>query len=138
MCQKILQSQVLDLHQWNVSSFCDIINFHFLNPFICTVSKRSDWLLKGTVSEYSHDKCKHEFGKIGFEIIESQLCALNDKGVDSCRGDSGGPVSYEKNNIYYLYGITSFGIGCGSELPSVYTKVNRYLDWIEEEMSAFE
>jgi secreted trypsin-like serine protease len=66
------------------------------------------------------------------------LCAFSDKGVDACHGDSGGPVSYEQNNVYYLHGITSFGSGCGSGYPSVYTKVNRYLDWIEKEMWTFE
>ncbi|CAG9800167.1 unnamed protein product [Chironomus riparius] len=102
-------------------------------------TKRSDWLLKGTITEYPHDKCKYEYGKKGIKVIDSQLCALSDKGVDSCHGDSGGPVSYQKNNKHYLFGITSFGSGCGSSVfPSIYTKVNRYLDWIEEEMSTFE
>ncbi|XP_070494752.1 transmembrane protease serine 9-like [Chironomus tepperi] len=93
-------------------------------------NKRSDWLLKGKVRESPHDKCKSDFA-IRFEIIDSQMCALGGKGVDACEGDSGGPLFYEKNNINYLYGITSYGLGCGF-LPGVYTKVTRYLDWIEK------
>ncbi|XP_070497333.1 venom protease-like [Chironomus tepperi] len=102
----------------------------------------SDWLLKGKISEYPHDKCKSDYQISSIktlQIIDSQLCALSDKGVDTCKGDSGGPVFYEKNNICYLYGITANGLGCGApEIPSVYTKVTKYLDWIEEVMNKFE
>lgn len=30
-----------------------------------------------------------------------------------------------------IVGITSFGINCGTALPSVYTRVAFYIDWIE-------
>lgn len=32
----------------------------------------------------------------------------------------------------YIWGIVSFGIGCGGLDPSVNTKVTSYLDWIIE------
>jgi secreted trypsin-like serine protease len=40
--------------------------------------------------------------------------------------------------LTYLYGIVSTGIGCGSPVPGIYTKVNKYLDWIEKEMNLME
>lgn len=51
-------------------------------------------------------------------------------------GDSGGPllVSNKKHNKYYLAGLTSFGIGCGSSFPSVSTRVSSYTEWIEEKV----
>ena len=85
------------------------------------------------------DKCKQKFGNYGIEIVDSQFCAVSETGVDACHGDSGGPLVYEQGSTFYLHGITSFGNGCGSkEFPAIYTKVNRFLDWIESEMSSFE
>lgn len=51
-------------------------------------------------------------------------------------GDSGGPLmalrQERQNPFFYLAGIVSFGPSpCGMEgWPGVYTRVNRYIDWI--------
>ncbi|CAG9800168.1 unnamed protein product [Chironomus riparius] len=100
--------------------------------------RKSDWLLKGKVTEYPTEKCKEDFGSVGLEIVDSQLCAISDTGVDTCQGDSGGPLFYEHNDVRYLQGITSFGNSCGGTFPAIYTKVNKFLDWIEAVMSDFE
>uniref|UniRef100_A0A182V5G8 Peptidase S1 domain-containing protein n=1 Tax=Anopheles merus TaxID=30066 RepID=A0A182V5G8_ANOME len=75
-------------------------------------------------------------------IRPSQYCARGFRAPgednwysDSCEGDSGGPLYHvageEGSSKYYLVGVTSFGLGCGSSTPSVYTRVAYYLDWIE-------
>ncbi|XP_017486963.1 PREDICTED: trypsin I-P1-like [Rhagoletis zephyria] len=66
----------------------------------------------------------------------SLLCAgvLYDPDRDSCSGDSGGPLICEGK----LYGIVSFGIGCGTPgFPGFYTNVFRYLKWIAENRADF-
>lgn len=78
------------------------------------------------------------FNKLGQKIVETQFCAISDKGVDTCHGDSGGPLFYKHRNIYYLHAIASYGNSCGGTYPSIYTKVNKFLDWIESAMSDFE
>lgn len=49
--------------------------------------------------------------------------------------DSGGPLQVVENTnkcAYLIIGVTSYGLGCGfANVPSVYTRVSRYLDWIE-------
>lgn len=62
-----------------------------------------------------------------------QLCA--DAGaMDSCTGDSGGPLMTidRKTNRWYQVAIVSYGSNrCGvSEWPNVNTMVSYYLDWI--------
>ena len=51
--------------------------------------------------------------------------------VDSCSGDSGGPLLYVYNGTTYLVGLVSWGIGCALYgYPGVYTNVNYYREWI--------
>jgi secreted trypsin-like serine protease len=53
-------------------------------------------------------------------------------------GDSGGPLMFpiqdsEGEFNYFQIGIVSFGIGCArSEIPGVYTSVQKFADWIKE------
>ncbi|KAI8044937.1 serine protease snake-like [Drosophila gunungcola] len=70
---------------------------------------------------------------------ESQLCVGSADHKDTCYGDSGGPLltnQFEMNCRYQVVGITSVGIACGiPNVPSVYTRVHFFLDWIQKELS---
>lgn len=82
-------------------------------------------------------------------VITNQECqkfskaAYNDKivcavykpgGRDSCQGDSGGPFFCRG----VQYGIISWGYGCASpNTPAFYTRVDRYLDFINETMTNY-
>ena len=58
-------------------------------------------------------------------------------GVDSCGGDSGGPLAYRAiaDDPYYQVGIVSYGTKiCGRSIPGVYTCVTSFLDWIESKL----
>ena len=78
-------------------------------------------------------KCRKAFT---YPIDDRQICAGYKKGgVDSCAGDSGGPLLCPKvvNGVerYVVYGVTSYGEGCGQKGKyGIYTKVAHYLKWI--------
>lgn len=68
-------------------------------------------------------------------ISDGQYCAYDPNAKnDSCLGDSGGPLQYfpfKGSSTAMVIGIVSYGFICGTELPSIYTRVAAYLDWIE-------
>ena len=72
------------------------------------------------VSDATCDKAYH-----GFITTQTQLCA-GSKGLDSCGGDSGGPLfGATPAGSLIQVGIVSFGIGCAkNRYPGVYTEVN--------------
>ncbi|XP_032684817.1 venom serine protease 34-like [Odontomachus brunneus] len=92
---------------------------------------RSTKLQGVNVGVMSSQQCANMYNS-SLQIACSQMCTYAE-GKDSCQMDSGGPVlwqSYFTNNIV-LVGITSSGVGCASEMPTINTRVGYYMDWIE-------
>ncbi|XP_038209891.1 serine protease persephone-like [Zerene cesonia] len=94
-------------------------------------------LLKANVTVVEASKCSALYGswrRLPAGIARTQICAGDDQGrYDTCQGDSGGPLQAltSEDGQYRLIGVTSFGRGCASTVPGVYTRVASYLDWIE-------
>lgn len=95
------------------------------------------------VDGVDYPRCNQVYASQRREIINSQICAGGEKGKDSCRGDSGGPLMGTHKDsrgqaYWYLAGLVSYGPSpCGMEgWPGVYTKVANYLDWIEQTITA--
>ena len=59
-----------------------------------------------------------------YNLGKSTICARHDLGAgDACRGDSGGPLFDEENQV--IVGLTSYGDArCDSRNPGVYAKVS--------------
>ncbi|HSR54166.1 MAG TPA: trypsin-like serine protease [Acidobacteriota bacterium] len=74
------------------------------------------------------------------EILpEQHVCAgfLGMGGVDTCDGDSGGPllISDGEGGLLQI-GITSFGVDCADpDFPGVYTNVGNFDSWITQQLS---
>ncbi|XP_012286653.1 uncharacterized protein LOC105703113 isoform X2 [Orussus abietinus] len=69
-------------------------------------------------------------------ISDGMVCAgYLDEGVDTCDGDSGGPLACPHNGAFTLFGVTSWGQHCGSaNKPGVYVKVAYYRRWIDQKI----
>nr|XP_014344675.1 PREDICTED: serine protease 56 [Latimeria chalumnae] len=93
-------------------------------------------LMEAKVPVLSQSSCKTALGK-GL-VTSTMFCAgYLSGGVDSCQGDSGGPLTCQDptSKQHYLYGITSWGDGCGERgKPGIYTRVTAFTDWITQEI----
>lgn len=97
------------------------------------IHKRSEILQRAVLSSVSTEKCARIYSGLK-KITSNQICAKDKLNrSDTCKGDSGGPLQiFEKDKtISTIVGITSYGNGCGSRYPGVYTRISSYVSWIE-------
>ncbi|XP_053696496.1 CLIP domain-containing serine protease B15-like [Sabethes cyaneus] len=80
----------------------------------------------------NNDVCDKVYSAIGITLTDGHLCVGGDKGKDSCKGDSGGPLLRLVGTVWYQVGVVSFGSQfCGTKgIPGVYTSVAKHIDWI--------
>ncbi|XP_060850647.1 venom protease-like [Rhopalosiphum padi] len=100
-------------------------------------------LLKVVLDVIPGNQCKSNYASAAKSQLpsgildESQMCAGDVKGEkDTCAGDSGGPLQIPHSIYTCMYkqiGVTSFGKRCAElDSPGVYTRVSKYLPWIEQ------
>jgi hypothetical protein len=92
-------------------------------------------LLRVDLQAMPNAACQQRPGYGPQKIKEGVFCAAHPK-KSTCRGDSGGPVILT-NGTPLLVGIVSWGkkACAGDGRPGVYTRVDRYTQWIKEAMA---
>ncbi|XP_055628345.1 uncharacterized protein LOC129769866 [Toxorhynchites rutilus septentrionalis] len=94
----------------------------------------TDILHEAEVPIITNDKCRAVYHD--YTITKNMFCAGHKRGrIDTCAGDSGGPLlcrdTTKVNSPWTIFGITSFGDGCGKKNKfGIYTKLPNYVDWI--------
>ena len=92
-------------------------------------------LRQATVPVVSRELCTAAYQDLDVNIGDNKICAGRGT-TDTCNGDSGGPLLADhRGQRWSVVGITSFGVECGRpDFPGVYTRVDRYLDWIQQNL----
>ncbi|KAK2582941.1 hypothetical protein KPH14_009002 [Odynerus spinipes] len=112
---------------------CTISGFGSIETGKTTPSKD---LRYGWVPLLDQSICRAEYVYGQGRISDGMVCAgYLDEGVDTCDGDSGGPLACYRNGAFTLYGITSWGQHCGeANKPGVYVRVAHYRRWIDQKI----
>jgi len=93
---------------------------------------------KVTLPIINNTECELMYEKAGFRehIPHIFICAgYREGGKDSCEGDSGGPMSVQRQDDgrFMLSGVISWGIGCAEKnQPGVYTRISDFREWINQ------
>lgn len=65
-------------------------------------------------------------------VKDEMICAYSGIfGTGTCLGDSGGPLISDDK----LIGIVSFAKVCAIGYPDGYTRISKYVDWLDQVMS---
>uniref|UniRef100_A0A182NNM2 CLIP domain-containing serine protease n=1 Tax=Anopheles dirus TaxID=7168 RepID=A0A182NNM2_9DIPT len=102
----------------------------------------SDVLLQANVNHIPMSECQQKMKEYSLLVSlskELQICAGGENLVDSCKGDSGGPLGFSvdvSGPKFVQFGIVSRGgKGCGEyNVPGIYTRVGSYMNWIVANM----
>ncbi|CAG0902332.1 unnamed protein product, partial [Cyprideis torosa] len=102
----------------------------------------SQVLLQVKVEIFSESECNSILQQYNIKSAATKymVCArARYSGGDSCQGDSGGPLMVQDDEKWYVIGIVSFGgANCGNDsiIPGVYTRVDKYTQWITNTMAS--
>ncbi|ESO08566.1 hypothetical protein HELRODRAFT_190772 [Helobdella robusta] len=95
------------------------------------VTESKDFLRQVNLPIISTKLCRSVY--FGDKVKSGMFCAGYKRGgKDTCQGDSGGPLVCKRSGVWFLTGITSWGVGCAEpNSPGVYTEVSDYVQWIQ-------
>lgn len=102
--------------------------------------RSSDDLLYITSEVLPFESCKATFNKTSLlrKLSSVNVICTSSESKDSCKGDSGGPLTTWglKGHRSVQVGIVSFGIGCARpDKPGVYTRVVTFVPWIRHQLA---
>ncbi|CAG9831504.1 unnamed protein product [Diabrotica balteata] len=87
------------------------------------------------------DKCQEQLRKTRMDsdymLHESFMCAGGEKNKDACKGDGGSPLMclLPGQTRYFVMGVVSWGIGCGTEnVPGIYASAIKLKPWVLDEL----
>ena len=103
--------------------------------------RQQRYLRFATVPAVPDRSCAAVYRSVGF-VASDMMCAgnLRTGGVDTCEGDSGGPMlRLDAAGRWLQVGIVSWGVGCARPgYPGVYTRISTFAGQIQAAVAALD
>ncbi|MBN3306000.1 TMPS9 protease, partial [Amia calva] len=94
-----------------------------------TMYNESNILHQANLEMVNTSSCAASWGE---DILEIHVCA-GAAGSESCMGISGGPLICQKDGVFSLFGVLTWGSEiCNADKPAIYTMVSAYIPWIND------
>jgi trypsin len=126
---------------WDAGSPVDISGWGSTSKCNFNCGSTVDSLRAATVQVIPDSTCSADYGA-DFDSSTMVCAGFQSGGVDTCAGDSGGPLEAPVGGgVYRLVGITGWGDGCAqANAPGVYTRVagSTMRALIESDLSSLE
>uniref|UniRef100_A0A8C5N5T6 Peptidase S1 domain-containing protein n=1 Tax=Gouania willdenowi TaxID=441366 RepID=A0A8C5N5T6_GOUWI len=102
-----------------------------------TYSWSSDNLTEVEVSTVGSRKCSCAYHPYGVYLNSSNVLCAGEAGKGACYGDNGSPLVIKQEGRWIQLGIVNFGTNCYyPDLPSTYTRVSSYMNWISNQITS--
>ncbi|KAF0753095.1 hypothetical protein AaE_005824 [Aphanomyces astaci] len=100
--------------------------------FVTSNGPKSPVLKEVSLKTWSNDRASDALKSFGKPVTDTMLAAGGLEGEDSCKSDSGGPLTVEVSAGVRLLGVASWGDDCGLlNKPGVYERVSASRAFIE-------
>lgn len=90
-----------------------------------------DKLTYGMFRIINNDECKKFYGDKFDEYYQLCTQGWNNNSQVPCKNNEGGGLLIGWPNKPKIIGIFSSPLSCQSHIPAIYTKISKYIDWIE-------
>ncbi|XP_063536025.1 trypsin alpha-3-like, partial [Cydia strobilella] len=120
-----LNESVLPEHSFGAGGECTVYGYGVKDV---STYELSEALLAVNVRIVPLDECTQSLGTYMAPDFDSGMVCAVGNGVDTCDGDSGGPLMCQGQ----VEGVSSHGLGCAAPgVPAVYTSIRAHLAWIQ-------
>ncbi|KAL3992591.1 pogo transposable element with ZNF domain [Sarotherodon galilaeus] len=128
--QVLKPAKVFTHPSWNPQTINnDIALIKLASPARLGTNVTPNNLQQAALPLLSNEECKQHWGS---NISDVMICA-GGAGATSCMGDSGGPLVCQKDNVWTLVGIVSWGSSrCSTSTPAVYARVTELRGWVDQ------
>ncbi|XP_061716636.1 trypsin beta-like [Cydia pomonella] len=121
-----LNGNVLPEHSFGAGGECKVYGYGVKDV---STYELSEALLAASVRIVPLDECTQSLGSYMAPDFDSGMICAVGNGVDTCEGDSGGPLMCQG----LVEGVSSHGLGCAAPgVPAVYTSIRAHLAWIKQ------
>lgn len=100
-----------------------------------SVGPLSPVLRETTTTVIGNSECSSIYGNV---VTDNIICSSGAGGRGICPSDNGGPMGYmNADGTFTQIGVASFyaAAGCENSLPSGFTRIRNYVNWISQETS---